>query len=353
MNQKPSALQPAGSVGDELDGAGAGIADGLGGGDRRRAHARTQIVGHARRRRFLDHLLMAALQRAVAFVQMNRIATLVGKNLDLDVARRRDIFLDQHTIVAEGGRRFAPRTRDRGIEIGMAFDQPHALAATAGNRLDQHRIAEFIGLALQERIVLLIAVIARHHRHAGLAHQRLGAVLQPHRADRGRRRTDKDHAGLRTGLGEVGILREEAVTGMEAGRAALLCDRQQFAAVEIAFARRRRPDEIGLVALTHMRRIRVGIGINRDGPQSHPARRARDPARDLAAIGNQYRGKHESPARIMARRMPAPTRERKAAYCCCVPVVCCADPTGGGNGSAVAAGSGGGDGWAARGACAF
>ena len=44
---------------------------------------------HARRGRLLDHLLVAALQRAVALEQVHGIAVPVGEHLDLDVARAR------------------------------------------------------------------------------------------------------------------------------------------------------------------------------------------------------------------------------------------------------------------------
>ncbi len=114
--------------------------------------------------------------------------------------------------------RLAHRGGQRVVEIGVAVDPAHALAAAAGDRLDQHRIADLIGFALQECRVLVVAVIARHHRHAGLFHQRLGAVLQPHRQHRGRRRPDEDNAGLGAGRREGGVFRQEAVTGMDAVR---------------------------------------------------------------------------------------------------------------------------------------
>jgi hypothetical protein len=41
---------------------------------------------HAGRRRFLDHLLVAALQRAVALEQMHSIAVRVAEHLHLDMA---------------------------------------------------------------------------------------------------------------------------------------------------------------------------------------------------------------------------------------------------------------------------
>ncbi len=119
MNQKrSSALR----LGDEFDGAGAHIADRFCGRDRGGAHLLAQSCRHARRRRFLDHLLVPALQRTIAFVQMNRIAVAVGKDLELDMAGRRDVFLDQHTIVGKGGARLALGARQRSLEVRALVD---------------------------------------------------------------------------------------------------------------------------------------------------------------------------------------------------------------------------------------
>ena len=65
------------------------------------AHRRTKLICHARRRRFLDHFLMAALQRTIALEQMHNIAKTVAEYLHLDMTRRENIFFDQHTIIAE------------------------------------------------------------------------------------------------------------------------------------------------------------------------------------------------------------------------------------------------------------
>ena len=151
MNQKPSRRRPLRAVGDELDRAGADIADRARRLDRGRAHRRAQLGRHAGRRRFLDHLLMAALQRAVALVEMNDIAVPVAEHLHLDVARRGDVFLDQHARIAERRLRLALRALERRLEIGVLVDAAHALAAAAGDRLDQHRIADLVGLLLEKR----------------------------------------------------------------------------------------------------------------------------------------------------------------------------------------------------------
>ena len=93
-------------LGDELYGTGADVADRLGSGDCCLAHLAATRFAHAGGRRFFQHLLVAALHRAVAFEQVNAVALRVGEHLDLDVARPGHIALDQHTLVAEGRLRF-------------------------------------------------------------------------------------------------------------------------------------------------------------------------------------------------------------------------------------------------------
>ena len=90
-------------VDDELDGAGAVVADGLCQRDRLLAHRLARFRIEERRRRLLDHLLMAALDRAFAFVEIDDVAVLVADHLDFDVARLGDEFLDEQAVVAEAG----------------------------------------------------------------------------------------------------------------------------------------------------------------------------------------------------------------------------------------------------------
>ena len=128
---EPDAVRPQcfAAVGDELDRAGADIADSLGGLDGGGADLRAQVRRHARRRRFLDHLLVPALQRAIALAEMDDVAVRVGKDLKLDMARRGDVFLDQDPTGAEGGGDFAHCSFERIVEIGVLVD-----AAQPGRR---------------------------------------------------------------------------------------------------------------------------------------------------------------------------------------------------------------------------
>ena len=135
-------------------------------------------------------------------------------------------------------------------------------------------------------------MIARHHRHAGLFHQPLGGVLQPHGADRGRRRADEDEPCRRHLVDEIGVFRQEAVAGMDRLGAGRQRRRDDLVAAQIAFADRRGADMHRLVGHLDMQRLGVGVGIDGDGAHAQPARRADDAAGDLAAIGDQDLGEH-------------------------------------------------------------
>src|SRR3546814_3719704 len=75
------------------------------------AHRLAHLVGDERRRRFLDDLLVAALDAALAFVEVEDIAVLVAEDLNLDVARVEDEFLDKDAVVAEAAQPDRKSTR--------------------------------------------------------------------------------------------------------------------------------------------------------------------------------------------------------------------------------------------------
>ena len=91
---------------DELDRAGRLVLHRLRQGDRLLAHPLARFRIDEGRRRFLDHLLVTALDRAVALVEVEHVAVPVAQHLDLDVARLHDVLLDEHAIVAEAVLRF-------------------------------------------------------------------------------------------------------------------------------------------------------------------------------------------------------------------------------------------------------
>ena len=102
---------------EELDGADALISE-LGAWlprpARRSACALRRVEG--RGMRLLPHLLMPALQRAVALAEMHRAALAVAEHLDLDMARRSEVLLDIDLVIAEGGLGFGLRGLQCGFE---------------------------------------------------------------------------------------------------------------------------------------------------------------------------------------------------------------------------------------------
>ncbi len=161
----------AATVVQELDRARPLVFDRACGGDRCSAHGGARPFVDPRRRRFLDHLLVAALQRAIALEDVHGVTVPVGEYLDLDVPTGLDEALEQHALVAEGLRGLAPRAGERLGELPGRPHDAHPLAAAAGGGLDQEREAEAPRFLLQVRGSLLGAVIARQHRHARRRHQ--------------------------------------------------------------------------------------------------------------------------------------------------------------------------------------
>ena len=75
---------------------------------------------------------MAALDRALALVEVDDPSVRVAQHLHLDVARADDRLLDVDAIVAEGALRLVPRGARRGADVPLGLDEAHSLAAAAG-----------------------------------------------------------------------------------------------------------------------------------------------------------------------------------------------------------------------------
>ncbi len=88
---------------------------------------------------------MAALDRTFALVEIDDVAVLIAEDLDLDMARVLDEFLDEHALVAEGIEAFALGRLEPFLHVGVVPGEPHALPASACAGLHHHRIADVVG----------------------------------------------------------------------------------------------------------------------------------------------------------------------------------------------------------------
>src|SRR5688572_18942131 len=106
----------------ELERAGAAIADADARLGADAADLGALLRRDARRRRFLDDLLMPALHRAVALAEVHRAPLAVRQHLDLDVARVLEELLHVDHVVAERGLRFLLGRGDRRHQRALLAD---------------------------------------------------------------------------------------------------------------------------------------------------------------------------------------------------------------------------------------
>ena len=88
-------------VEQHLDGAGADVIDGLRSLHRCFTHLLAQFRGHRRARRFFDQFLVTTLHRTIALAEVDDAPVTVAHDLEFDVARPREVFLDVDVAVAE------------------------------------------------------------------------------------------------------------------------------------------------------------------------------------------------------------------------------------------------------------
>ncbi len=263
------------------------IANRLGGGHGGGAHFGANICGKPRRRRFFNHLLMAPLDGTVTFEQINRIARVIGKNLNFDMARPRQVFFDEHMFIAESGQRLALRPRKGFAELRRVFNHAHALAPATGGCLDKQRVADFIRLRRQKLFILLVAVIAGHQGHARFFHQSLRFGFAAHGADSRHGRAYKDEASFGDRFGEIFVFGQKPVSGVNGIRPRLFGGIDDFGDIQITFACSRRAYQHGFVRHIGVQRGAVGFGINGNGGNPHLAAGAHDAAGDFSTVGDK------------------------------------------------------------------
>ena len=289
---------------DELHRAGTGIGNGQRGVHRCLPHPLADpfavgLIGQQWGRGLLDDLLVPPLQAAFPLAQMDRVAVRVGQHLDLDMPGVGNKPLDQQCVITECGERLPAggfhRRRQR-VDLGH---HPHALTAATGRWLEQHRKADLPDGGNDVLIGHSRFGAAWNDRNTGLGDQSLRPDLVTHRLDRGCRRSDKNQPGLGACGGEPGVLGQETVTGVNSLGSGFPGSVEDALYRQVAFPGRGRADQDRLIGCLDMACTGVGVAVDRDRTDPHPAQRRRDPDRDLAAVGDQNRVEHRGHIRKM------------------------------------------------------
>src|ERR1700720_430868 len=114
------------------------------------------------RRSFFDYFLMAELDGAFAFAEMDEVSVLVAQYLNFDVARIGDKFFDEDPAFTQSGFRFRTRADKIFRDLLARGDDAHPPSAAAGRGLDHDRIADCIGDLRGFRYVVDVARKSRH-----------------------------------------------------------------------------------------------------------------------------------------------------------------------------------------------
>ena len=120
----------------------------------------------------------------------------------------------------------------------------------------------------------------------------LGRDLIAHEENVLGRGADESEAVLLDHRREIRVLREEADAGMDRIGARDRRGGEDGRDVEIARARRGRPDADALIGEPHMHRVVIGGRMDGDRADTHLAASAMNAESDLAAIGDEHLFKH-------------------------------------------------------------
>ena len=270
----------------EFHGAGVLVADRLGG-----AHCQIADIGALLGRQLrtggdLDQFLVSTLDRAVPLEQVHGVAETVSQHLGFDVLGIDDALFQEHVGAAEGLGRFGNHPRPGLLQFFLAVATANAATTATGGRLEHHRITDPVRLAQRFLQILEITLGARGHRHAGGDHAAPGFGLVAHACDHLGGGADELDPTLAADACQVGVFRQEAVTGVQ--RIAAGLDRQvdQLARIQVT-GQRIAADVIRLIGAFDMQRIAVRIRMDGHRANAHFRAGADNADSDFATVGNQ------------------------------------------------------------------
>jgi hypothetical protein len=274
-------------VDDELDRARVGVIGPADHSHRRLADRLASFGGQCRTWAPLRSVSGDAAGRCNRVRGSGDVAVQIGDDLNFDVSR-----LARHTFPGRRHRCRKPRRLrcgpgpDADFSIDGSLAHSHPLAATAGGRFDQNRVADVGGDS--DRLVIVIdqTIAARDHGHPEAIAIDRAVFLSP-------------SISIASGVGpmksisqaanfiEVGVLRQKAVAGVDRVDAADFGRADDLIDPQIAVRAAWRADAERLIGQADVHRIGVGLAVNGDRLDPHLATGSNDSQRDLASVGDQ------------------------------------------------------------------
>ena len=131
--------------------------------------------------------------------------------------------------------------------------------------------------------------------HLGLLHRLAGLFFFAHQARDFRRRADELDVRGAADFGEVGVLAQQAVAGMDGVDVGDFGSGDDGGDIEIAVGGARRADADGFVGKADVERVAVGLAVDGDGADAEFPASIQNAQRNFTAIGNQNLTKHSRP----------------------------------------------------------
>ena len=247
-------------------------------------------VGEEGRGSLLDELLESALQRAVAGSRDDDVAVLVGDHLGLNVARLVEVSLHEALAATECGDGLASGRFEQFRDFLECASHLHAAATAAEGCLDRDRYAVLAGEG-HHLVGVLDRVGCTGHQGCLCAGRDMpGGDLVAEIADGLRARTDPDQPGVNDGLGEIGVLREESVAGVDGVGTRFRRGVKDLGEVEVGLRGGLPAEGEGFVSKAHVRCVGVRLGVDGHTSQTCILGSPDHPHRDLATVGDEDLG---------------------------------------------------------------
>jgi len=179
------------------------------------------------------------------------------------------------------------------LHLGGATHEPHSPAASSGARLDHHRVADLVRECDRLAQGADRPLTAGNDGYTRRGHRVARDGLMSHLLDRLGRRPDERNIARPAHLGELRVLRQESVSGVDRLGPRDLRGAYDVRGRQVARFRRGRSDADSLIGQLGMQACRVGLGVDRDGGDSHLLARADDTQCDFSSIGDEDLSKHQ------------------------------------------------------------
>src|SRR5258707_8298920 len=160
---------------------------------------------------------MPALNRTFTLAEMHNLTVLVGKDLDFDMARALDNFFQIGLRAAKRGLCFRGRGFKGRVKFRFRGDLPHAFTSATGRGLQHYGIAKLRSGVASFGETLERLGRARHNGHTGGDRGAAGAGFRTHPLHSFRSWANEDQTRSLHSSGEVSVLREKTVAGMNSG----------------------------------------------------------------------------------------------------------------------------------------